>query len=163
MIKFIFLFLIFITPYVDAYAGIGGGETITITEDTQLNFAKLQKPTSGTNYITIDPSTGGYSGTAVILTGVPSRGAYTIKRTGIGTTTSMTIDVTVVSTGSAGLTINQLTGECEGTDILSFPRSGLAKPKGSGSTLYLGATATYNSSVPSSTLTPSLDITVTLQ
>jgi hypothetical protein len=62
------------------------------------------------------------------------------------------------------VTVSSFTGIYDTTSINSFPRSGLAKPKsGGGTTLYLGATATYTSSMPVAALTPSFDIVVTLQ
>ncbi len=139
-------------------------QTVTITEQAQLDFAQLERPASGSQRITIDPTTGTYSGTGVVQIGTPARGQYKIKRTGGGGTTSCTIDIQNISSGNAAVTIDRFKGDYGGTFINSFPQSGLPRPgTGGGTTLYLGARATYTSSVPVGTLTPSFDIVVTLQ
>ncbi|MCP5246902.1 MAG: DUF4402 domain-containing protein [Burkholderiales bacterium] len=139
-------------------------ENISITEQTQLSFAQLEIPVSGSETITIDPGTGSYSGTGTVQIGVPTAGSYKIKRSGNGPSTSCTIDIQNINSGDAALTINNFTGVYDTTTIASFPRSELPKPSGGqGTTLYLGATAQYTSSVPTGTLTPSFDIVVTLQ
>lgn len=137
-------------------------QTITITEQTQLNFTILEKPASGSKNITINATTNGVSGTGTVLIGTPTRGQYSVKCTGAGCNPSATIDINNINSGNANLTISNFTGDYDGSALASFPQSGLAKPTGGGKTLYLGATATYNSSVPVGTLTPSFDIVVTI-
>ena len=139
-------------------------ETITITEITQLDFSKLDIPASGSQTIIINPSSGGYSGSGTVQSGSPARGEYKIILSGTGSSTSITIDIQNISSGSAQLTVDQFTGDYGGTFINSFPRSGLTKPVTSpGTTLYLGATAQYSSGVSEGNLVPSFDIVVTLQ
>jgi hypothetical protein len=139
-------------------------ETVTITEVQQLKFATLAKPTSGSQAKTVPRDGSAPTGTGTILFGTWSRGQYTIKRSGSGSSSSCTIDIQNISSGNANLTIGTFLGNYNGSNVNSFPASGLARPAtGSGTTLFLGATATYNSSIPKGTYAPSFDIVVTLQ
>ncbi|MES2906892.1 MAG: DUF4402 domain-containing protein [Pseudomonadota bacterium] len=139
-------------------------ESITITEVQQFRFATLAKPGSGSQTLTVPRDGSAPTGTGAILYGTSSRGQYNIKRTGSGSSTTCTIDIQNISSGNANLTIGSFLGNYNGSNINSFPASGLARPSnGTGTTLYLGATATYNSSIPKGTYTPSFDIAVTLQ
>lgn len=140
-------------------------ESCTITENTTLAFGGLQKPGSGSETYTIPADGGSPTGTGTLLYGTPIRGKYTLKKTGSGGGfTSITIDIQNVSTGNANVTLGSFTGDYNGSAVASFPATGLAKPAtGAGTTHYLGATATYNSSAPVGSLTPSFDIVVTYQ
>jgi hypothetical protein len=156
-----------------AIAALGGAslvspafcaETVTITEVQQLKFATLAKPSSGSQAKTVPRDGSSPTGTGTILFGTWSRGQYTIKRGGSGSSSSCTIDIQNISSGNANLTIGTFLGNYNGSNVNSFPASGLARPAtGAGTTLYLGATATYTSAVSIGTLTPSFDIVVTLQ
>lgn len=129
-----------------------------------MSFARLDRPASGNQTIIINPTTGGYSGSGSVQSGTPSRGQYRVELSGSGSTTSATIDIQNVITGSSEVTLNNFTGDYGGSFINSFPAAGLAKPATSpGTTLYLGATAQYTSAIPEGVLTPSFDIVVTLQ
>ena len=139
-------------------------ESVAITEKDQLDFAQLSIPTAGSENIIINPTTGGFSGTGSVQIGTPTRGKYKLRLSGSGSSTSATIDIQNISSGSSAVTISNFTGYYGGSSIGSLPQSGLSKPLiGVGTTLYLGATATYTSSVPATTLVPTFDIVVTLQ
>ena len=155
---FLFVFCMVTIP-VAAFAA----ESVQITEQTEMNFAQVEIPTSGSKTIIINASTGAYSGTGTVQTGTPARGQYKLRLSGSGSSTSSTIDVQNISSGNAAVTISTFTGNYNGAAI-SIPQSGLTKPAGGGgTTLYLGATATYTSSVPVGAITPSFDVVVTLQ
>lgn len=153
------LFLCLLQPYA-AHAV----EDCTISENVAFEFATLEKPSGSKTYV-IDASGGADSGTGTLLYGATARGSYKLKKSGGGGGfTSVTIDIQNVSTGNANLTLTNFTGNYGGTAIASFPAAGLPKPaSGGGTTLYLGATATYNGSVPIGALTPTFDIVVTYQ
>ena len=140
-------------------------ESCTITEVTQVKFGTLQKPSSGSQTFIVRADGTAPGGTGTLLYGTSARGQYTLKKTGSGGGfTTVTIDIQNISTGNANVSLSAFTGVYGGTTISSFPKSGLAKPaSGGGTTLYLGSTATYNSSVPTGSLTPSFDIVVTYQ
>lgn len=158
---FLWLVSIFIVGY---SSSVFAAESITITEITQLEFGQLDIPSSGTQTIVINPSTGGYTGSGSVQKGSPSRGEYKIILSGSGSSTSSTIDIQNISSGSGNLTIDQFTGDYNGAFINSFPQSGLPKPSTApGTTLYLGATAQYSSGVGVGAIVPSFDIVVTLQ
>jgi hypothetical protein len=131
----------------------------TITQTTQLQFGQLAKPASGSHNFTLN-TTNGTSGTGVLLSGTPLSGVYQITRGSFGPGT-VTINVNNINSGNANLTLGSFTGDWGGTAIASFPRSGLSRPAGGpGTTLRLGATVTYTSSIPVGTITPSFDIVI---
>lgn len=139
-------------------------ESVTISQVTQLQFGALSKPAAGSQTYTIPANGGAATGTGTLLFGTVMRGQYTLKAKGTGGGfTSYTIDIQNIVSGNANLTINAFTGDYNGTAIASFPRTGLPKASVAGTTLYLGATASYNSSIPIATIAPSFDIVVTLQ
>jgi hypothetical protein len=140
-------------------------ESCTITTNAALTFGTLGNPASGSNTYTISASGAAASGTGTLLYGTTSRGQYTLKKTGNGGNFStITIDIQNINTGSANVSLGSFRGVYGGAAINSFPASGLAKPgTGQGTTLYLGATATYNSSVGAGSMTPSFDIVVVYQ
>lgn len=134
----------------------------SISQTTQLNFATLTKPSSGSQNLTVSTSNG-VSGTGTVLIGTPVAGVYQITRGSLGTGT-ITIDIQNINSGSAAVTLNSFKGLWgNNTTINSFPTSGLTRPAGGGgTTLKLGATVTYTSSVPAGTvITPSFDIVLT--
>lgn len=148
-------FLIFLTslPGHSAFAQ-------AITQNTQFTFGTLQKPASGSHTFTIT-TTGTTSGTGTLLFGAVSAGSYQITRGSLGSST-ITLDIQNVSTGSAAATLSNFTGRWRNTNISSFPRSGLTRPAtGAGSTLLLGATLTYTSAVTPGSLTATFDIVLT--
>ena len=163
-LTFLVFFVVIALPFGEQALGAPPGESVTITEQVQLDFAQLNTPASGSETIIINPTTGGFSGSGTVQIGTPARGQYKIKLTGNGSTTSATIDVQNISSGSGAVTISNFTADYGGSAIGALPQSGLAKPaKGQGTVLYLGATAQYTSAVPAGTLTPTFDIVVTLQ
>ena len=132
----------------------------TITQTTQLQFGMLARPASGSHNFTLNTSNG-TSGTGVLLSGTPLSGVYQVTRGAFGVGT-ITINVNNINSGNPNLTLGSFTGNWGGTAIASFPQSGLTRPGGGpGTTLRLGATVTYNSSIPiNTTINPSFDIVV---
>jgi hypothetical protein len=130
-----------------------------LTEVTQLNFGALEIPAAGSVTATLSV-TGAFSGTATQLYGTVSGGRYTITRGTLGTGT-ITLDIQNVSTGNAAVTLTDFTGRWGTTPIASFPQSGLGRPSVGGTTLRIGATLTFDSSVNPSTINPSFDIVMT--
>jgi hypothetical protein len=120
-------------------------DTYTVTQNQQLNFGILQKPSSGSQTWTIS-TTGSTSGTGTLLYGVPGNGDYTIKCTGTCTSTiSISLGTFVACSGtflSAG-NINYNNGEYNG----ATPASGVSNPGTGGKDLKFGVTSTYNASV----------------
>ena len=135
------------------------------TQVTQLKWPTLGKPASGSRTYIIHADGTADTGTGTKLYGTSSRGQYTLTKSGNGGGVhSITIDIQNINSGNANVTLSNFTGVYNGITITSFPRSGLPKPvNGAGTTLYLGATATYTGSVPVGGLTPSFNIVVTYQ
>ncbi len=114
-------------------------------------------PSSGSHTFTVSTS-GGTSGSGVSLGGTIGNAQVNIKRTGNPPGT-ISLNILNVNTGNANLTLTSFTGLYGATSIASFPRGALADPgTGGGTVLKIGATATYNSSVPTAALTPTFDI-----
>jgi hypothetical protein len=134
----------------------------SLTQLSQLDFSTLQIP-AATATLTIAPSSGSAtSGTGALLYGAASSGRFSISS---GSSSQknckkITINVTGTGCGVSGCTLGSWTGKY-GTTTLSGPPpwTGLAMP-GSGNTLYLGTTATYNSSVRAGTYAPVFTISV---
>lgn len=131
-----------------------------LTQNTQLAFGALQKPSSGSQTFTVT-RTGSTSGTGTKLYGTTAAGSYTITRGSLPSGT-ITIDIQNASTGSAAVTLGSFTGKWANTNIASFPKSGLSRPnRGTGTVLLLGATLTYTSAVSTGSLSPTFDIVLT--
>lgn len=131
-----------------------------LTQNAQLAFGPLQKPSSGSQTFTISTA-GATSGTGTRLYGTSSAGSYNITRGSLGRGT-ITLDIQNISTGSAAVTLGSFTGKWGNTTVASFPTSGLARPGGGGgTTLLLGATLTYTSAVSTGSLSPTFDIVLT--
>ncbi len=141
--------------------------TCAVTETTKLNFATLEKPAAGSVNYTIAPNTGSGSGTATVLYGTVARGVYTLTRTGATTgCASVTVSVANVSTGDAGITLSSWTGYFNsGGSILSLPwnRAGVYPALSPGTPFNLGATVTVTSSANTGAITPSFDLSCTIQ
>ncbi|HAX92303.1 MAG TPA: hypothetical protein DCY07_08930 [Rhodospirillaceae bacterium] len=137
--------------------------SITIQETQSLTFPTIGLPSAGTTNLTISPLNSSTSGTATILSGTASRGTYTLTAKGKGGI-SISIDITGITTGNAGLTLSAFRGFYRSQTISSFPSSTLPLPAVSpGTPLYLGATVTADSTVPAGSYTGSFDITVFVQ
>lgn len=130
-----------------------------LTQNTQLAFGALQKPSSGSKTFTVT-RTGATSGTGTKLYGTTTAGSYRITRGSLPTGT-VTIDIQNASTGSAAVTLGTFTGKWGNTNIASFPRSGLTRPTVAGTILLIGATLTYTSAVSTGSLSPTFDIVLT--
>lgn len=138
-------------------------QTITITEQQPLRFGVLQTPGGAADSFTVDPS-GATSGTGTLLYGTVSQGIYRIRCTAnCAGTWTLAVDVGNVSSGDPHLSITGFTGTYQSFSSFSLPRSGLPRPAGTGSLLSIGATATYNSSIPAGLLVPTFDIVITTQ
>lgn len=156
---------IFLTAPV--FAACQANDTATATEVRKLAIEVLQVPPSGSQTCVVAGTSGANScsgaSTGTKIYGTIASGRYQLVRDNTEGTTActITIDVQNISSGNANVTLGSITGTYAGTALSgSPPWSGLARP-GAGRTLYLGATATYNSSVPVGTLAPSFDIVVT--
>lgn len=145
-----------------AFSACQADDTATATEVTKLNWAALQVPGGSTTY-TIAANGGADSGTGTKLYDTTARGQYNIVRdnTEGASGCTITIDIVNVAPGDPNLMITGWTGRYNGSNLSGNPPwTGRPRPVG-GKTLYLGATATYNGSIPVGTLTPSFDIRVT--
>lgn len=131
-----------------------------LTQNTQLVFGALQKPSSGSQTFTVSTA-GATSGTGTRLYGTSSAGSYNITRGSLGNGT-ITLNIQNISTGSAAVTLGSFTGKWGNTTVASFPTSGLTRPGGgAGTVLLLGATLTYTSAVSAGSLSPTFDIVLT--
>jgi hypothetical protein len=135
---------------------------ISISETTRMNWGTVGIPSSGSQYLTLSPSNSSVTGTGHVLLGTPSRGVYNIRGVG-GGSTSITIDISNVSTGSSYLTLDSFTGIYSSVNINSFPSPTLPLPSPSGTPLYLGARATMTSSLSPGALHPTFDVVVIVQ
>lgn len=158
---FLLAFFLSVSMNTPVFAACQAGDTATATEVTKLNWAALQVPGGSTTY-TVSGTGGADSGTGTKLYGATARGRYNVVRDNTeGSSCTITIDIVNVASGNANLTITGWTGNYNGSNLVGAPPwTGLARPV-KGKTLYLGATATYNGSVPVGALTPSFDIQVT--
>lgn len=147
------VFLLLLWQPVCAYA------QITISEDIGMDFAVVAIPSSGSEYIEIPRDGGAETGTGTVVSGITSRGEYTITGTG---STTISIDIDSVSTGSSEITLDNFRGVYNNSvNIDSFPATGLANPTSGGKPLYLGARLTYTSSISDgSNFSPQFDIVV---
>jgi hypothetical protein len=119
-------------------------DTYTVTQNQQLNFGTLQKPSSGSQTWTVSTS-GSTSGTGTLLYGIPANGDYTIKCTGTCTTSiSLSLASPAFCSGVSNVggtsAINYNNGEYSGPT----PKSGLSNP-GTGKDLKLGFGISYGS------------------
>jgi hypothetical protein len=138
--------------------------TCAVTEAAKMDFATVEKPSSGSVTYTIAADTGATSGTAVVLYGTAARGAYTATRTGVTTgCTGTTFTVNNANTGDAGITLGTFKVSYNGGGQRASP-STLAGtyPATTGTVFRIGGTATYTSSANTGAITPSLDVTCTI-
>jgi len=156
---FIF-FLCFFCLSAEAFAST----TISIAETQSLTFPTLGIPTAGTASLAISPLNSSTSGTAQIISGIASRGAYTLSSQGSGGV-SISVDISVTDSGGTGLTLDTFRGFYNSTTINSFPSTTLSVPakKPATTPLYLGATITANTSVSPGSYTGYFTITVFVQ
>lgn len=140
------------------------GQSINITETQPLTFPTLATTNSSVNF-TINPLNSSTSGSAQVIAGVAQRGQYALALTQGGSPVSISVDISSVTTGNAGLTLAGFQGYYKGQLISSFPSPTLPLPATSPSStpLYLGATLTANSTVSAGTYTGSFSITVFVQ
>ena len=136
-------------------------DSVTITETTRLSFGTVAIPASGTQYLVLNPANSVETGTGTLLFGAPSRGAYTLKSSGSGSS-SITIDIMDITTNSPYLTLNAFTGIYNGGAIASFPSSPLSLPLASGTILYLGAQETATAGMTPGSPNPTFNIVVTI-
>lgn len=128
---------------------------------TQLRWGTLAVPSGSVTY-KVDGTGGADSGTGSKIYGVSGRGQYTIsKKSGNeGQCATITINITNIVPGNANLTLGSFTGNYNGVNLVGAPPwTGLPMPA-AGKTLFLGATATYNGSIPVGALTPTFNIAV---
>lgn len=132
--------------------------TITITPVSDIDFAKPEVPSSPSSNLILPADGGNMTGTGTVIDGIPHRGQVNLFSTG-GTST-ISVDIQNISTGSGAVTLTNFTGIYDGIPISSFPQGALPLP-GTGKTLYLGATLTYTNAVTDGlTLNPTFDLIV---
>lgn len=138
--------------------------SITISETQSLTFPTVGIPSGGTANLAISPLNSLTSGSGQIISGMASRGAYPLSSQGEGGL-SISIDISGIDTGNAGLTLDNFRGFYNGQMINSFPSSTLPLPstQPSSTPLYLGATVTANASVSAGNYAGSFTITVFVQ
>src|SRR5262245_49386982 len=90
--------------------------SLSISDTTKMDFATIAIPSSGSQNLVLNPSSSAETGTGTRLYGVPSRGVYSLKRSGNGNN-SITIDIMNIISGSANLTLDAFTGVYNGTSI----------------------------------------------
>ncbi len=160
------LVLVFALIIVGLYTTTASAQSISITPVQTLTFPILARPTSGnTTNLSISPLNSTTSGTGTIVGGAATRGQYTISITSGGSPVSISLDITGITTGNAGLTLDTFRGFYAGQTISSFPSSTLPLPATtpSNTPLYLGAKVTADSTVASGSYSASFSITVFLQ
>ena len=137
--------------------------TITMTESQAMTFPTLALPSTGSSTLTISALSSATSGTAHIVSGTASRAIYALVSKG-GGSTSISIDIGSVSTGSSYLTLSNFTGLYNGVTIGSFPSKTLSLPavKPGSTPLYVGATLTALSGLATGNYAMSYTITITV-
>ena len=146
--------------------GFASAQSISIHEVQTMTFPTLATAAGGGNVtVTLNPLNSATSGSGQIIGGMASRGQYALSLTSGGTPVSISLDISGVSTGNAGLTLDAFRGFYKGQTISSFPSSTLPLPATSPSNtpLYLGATVTALPSVTPGTYSASFSITVFVQ
>jgi hypothetical protein len=141
-------------------------QSISIKVTTQLTFPTIATPSPGnTATLTVSPLNSTTSGTGQILRGAAARGQYAISLGGGGSPVSITVDITGITTGKAGLTLSNFKGFYKNVTINSFPSPTLALPAKSPSStpLYIGATETATSAVTAGNYVGSFTLTVLVQ
>lgn len=129
-----------------------------------MTFPMIGIPASGSTSLSINAISGATSGTGQIIRGAANRGVYALTAKGKGGV-SISIDITGVSTSHPSLQLASFKGFYNGQSIDSFPSSTLPLPAASPAStpLYLGATVTASSTLPTGTYTTPFDITVFVQ
>lgn len=118
--------------------------TITITENTPINFGTVQIPDTGSQHIIISPDGSAYSGTGEVLAGVPIRGEFTV--TG-DANAAVSIDINNIASGSSEVTFDQIKIVYnDGAVLEAFPASVTLSNEGS-ATLYLGGRITFTNNI----------------
>jgi hypothetical protein len=136
---------------------------VTVTEIARMDWGTIGIPAGGSATIILHPNNATPSGTGTIIYGSPSRGQYKLVLSGSGTETSMTLDISSISSGSGSLALSNFTGIFGATSVPTFPSGTLALPAtGAGTPLYLGATATVTAGQNPASLNPSFDIDIIL-
>lgn len=130
---------------------------ITLTKNSDLAFGTIVKPSSGTNTVTIDASTGARTktgaGDAALATSTTGRAAYTVGGEG-GQGFSITVPATVdMSNGSDNLTVTLTKTAATGSLSGTLGSAGTA-------TFGVGGSFDVASTTPSGNYTASFDVTV---
>ncbi len=129
--------------------------SLSISQTTPLNWSTWQKPSGS---VTADITTAdALSGTGTHLYGTAAHGVFSITS---NPQCSGTITITVADNGGAtGVTLSNFHLVYNGSSVANGT-SGLTLPGSSGKQLLVGATATYDNTVSTSTESPTLKITV---
>ncbi len=137
--------------------------TVSAAETTRMDFGTIAKPASGSQYLDLSAANSALTGTGSKLFGTASRGVYTLTKKGGGAGTSMTLDISNVSTGSAALTFSNFIGIYQGITISSFPSSPQSLPATApGTPFYLGVRETVTSAIGVGALSPTFDLVITI-
>jgi hypothetical protein len=133
-------------------------QSITITENSALAFGTIVRPTSGTNDISIDATTGARSksgaGDAALAASTSGRASYTVGGEGGQTFSISTPSTFSMSSGANSLVVTLSTSAATGTLSGSLGSSGTA-------TFGVGGTITVPSTQSSGAYTGSFATTVT--
>jgi hypothetical protein len=137
--------------------------TCSVTETARLDFATLQRPSSGTASYTVPTDGGAANGTATVLYGTAARGQYRVNVSGNTRHCSRIVyDAQTAGSGNAGITIGKWKGSLAGKNF-SLPYSPEACTPPGNSTLYIGATATISSSAAKGSFSPAYNVTCTIE
>jgi hypothetical protein len=148
-------------------------ENIRVSETSRMSWGMVAIPASGEKYIEISPVNQMMHGTATMMFGSPSRGAYRLSLAGGDRghesdhdreqrCQAISIDISGVRTGSGSLKVDNFRGMYSSIMIEHFPSPTLPVPSEApkGTMLYLGARATVSSTMKPGTLAPTFDINV---
>jgi hypothetical protein len=130
---------------------------LSLTSTSDLNFATIAKPASGSVDVTVSPTGTVTDSTNAIVAGTPTAGVYSL----IGDATNQVSIAVAADAGSAvsGLTLGTFTLDYNSASYTS----GFTTAPGAGKPLKIGATLNVDSTVATGTLTPGYNITVTYQ
>lgn len=140
-----------------AHASYADSATVTISEITPLSFGVLEIP-SGTTSITINANGSAPSGNANMISNTSSRAQFNV--TGNKRNQEVTLDIQNINTGSSALTLSKFKAIFGSQVINNFPISNVSSPESNGTTLYLGATLTFNQNLQARFYNMSYDLVI---
>ncbi len=128
--------------------GTASAYTITVVLNTQYDGGTLQVPASGTQTFTIDPQTGGISGSGVQLYGSAVVANFTVRCTsGCTSGSTLTVQLTGGTTGDTNLSWPTLSGSWDNGTTFTLPKSGLSLGNNVAHNFKFSGTASYTSAI----------------